>query len=160
MKRGRKPKPRALRVLEGNAGKRDLPPDIRPQLECDMPSHLEGDAAKEWNRVIGELRRLGLATGLDRACLSAYAQSWARWIEAERALKRYGAIVKAPTGFPMLSPYLHVANIALKQIREFAAEFGMTPSSRARVAVEEFPAPPQPPRDPSGPTTTRRFFTD
>jgi len=157
MKRGRKPKPRALRVLEGNPGKRSLPPDISPQGDAEMPPHLEGEAKKEWERVIGELRRLGLATSLDRACLAAYCASWARWVEAEGQLKRYGAIVKAPTGFPMLSPFLHCATIALRQMHEFLVEFGMSPASRTRVETDEVPLPSRPPTTGK---TPGRFFRD
>jgi P27 family predicted phage terminase small subunit len=141
VKRGRKPKPRKLRLLEGNPGKRPLPPDISPAGDVTMPPHIQGEAKLEWERVIGELRRLGLATMLDRAALAGYCQSWARWIEAEQQLKRYGAIVKAPTGYPMLSPYLHVANMALKQMREFLVEFGMSPAARTRVEIDGDPTP-------------------
>jgi P27 family predicted phage terminase small subunit len=122
-----------------------------------MPEHLKGEASKEWNRVIGELQRLGLATSLDRAALAGYCQSWSRWVEAERALKRYGSIVKAPAGFPMLSPYLHVANIALKQMREFLIEFGMSPAARTRVETDEVPTPKLTAIDGKAPG---RFFRD
>lgn len=142
MKRGPRPKPRARRVLEGVPGHRRLPPDITPTGDAEMPRHLAGEAKTEWERVIGELRRLGLATSLDRAALAGYCQSWARWVEAERQIRRYGAIIKSPSGFPMQSPYLGVANMALKQMREFLVEFGMTPAARTRVESEEVPAPP------------------
>lgn len=142
--RGRRPKPRSLRVLEGNPGKRPLPPDLAPQGDAEMPKHIQGEAKAEWDRVIGELRRLGLATSLDRAALAGYCQSWARWVDAERQLRRYGAIVKSPSGYPMQSPYLGMANMALKQMREFLVEFGMSPAARTRVATDEPPLHPKP----------------
>ena len=35
----------------------------------------------------------------------------------------------------MLNPYLSIANKAMDQMRRFLIEFGMTPSSRARVTT-------------------------
>jgi P27 family predicted phage terminase small subunit len=35
----------------------------------------------------------------------------------------------------MQSPYLAILNKAIEQMRTFIVEFGMTPSSRARVTV-------------------------
>ncbi len=160
MKRGRKPKPRALRLLEGKPGHRPLPPDIKPPGDAEMPEHLEGESKIEWNRVIGQLRTLGLATSLDRAALAGYCVSWARWVEAEKALKRYGAIVKAPTGYPMQSPYLGVANQALKLMREFLVEFGMTPVARTRVGTDEHLGLAEPKRTATDPRSPARFFRD
>jgi P27 family predicted phage terminase small subunit len=76
---------------------------------------------------------MGLLSKIDRAALALFCQAWARWVEAEEALKRYGVMVKSPNGFPMQSPYLAVANKAMEQMRALLAEFGMSPSSRTRV---------------------------
>jgi P27 family predicted phage terminase small subunit len=141
MTRGRKPKPRPLRILEGNPGKRTLPPAIIPTGKATMPPHLARAAKKEWRRVITELQALGLATSLDRAALAGYCQSWARWVEAEEQLKKYGTIIKSPTGFIALSPYVMLAQASLKQMREFLVEFGMSPSARTRVKPDETRAP-------------------
>jgi P27 family predicted phage terminase small subunit len=75
--------------------------------------------------------------------LALYCQAWARWVEAERSLEKYGVMVKSPNGFPMQSPYLAVANKAMEQMTKLLTEFGMSPSSRARAAVA-----PQPPEQP------------
>lgn len=42
-------------------------------------------------------------------------------------------MVKAPSGFPVQSPFLAIANKALEQMTKLMIEFGMTPSSRTRV---------------------------
>ena len=51
--RGRKPKPTALKVLEGNPGKRplnELEPKPKKQAPS-CPSWLEPEAKKEWRRM-------------------------------------------------------------------------------------------------------------
>jgi P27 family predicted phage terminase small subunit len=137
MPRGRKPKPTKLRLLQGNAGKRRInerEPKPAPSIPSP-PEHLTEPAKQEWARVAEQLALLGLLTDLDRAAFSAYCQAYGRWVEAEEMLKKTGTVVKAPSGYPILSPYLSVANKAVEQMRAFLTEFGLTPSSRSRIAV-------------------------
>jgi P27 family predicted phage terminase small subunit len=136
--RGRKPKPSLHKYLAGNPGHRPLndrepvPPSDLP--EC--PEHLQGAARAEWFRVSGALNMMDLLTSADHALLEAYCVTYARWLDAEEMMKKYGIIVKSPNkGFPMTSPYLHVANSSLEQLRKLAVEFGLSPSSRSRIRV-------------------------
>lgn len=82
----------------------------------------------------------GLMTEIDGAALALYCQSWARWVEAEDNLRKYGVVIKAPSGFPVQSPYLSIANKAMSQMTRLLVEFGMSPSSRTRVVIRK-PAP-------------------
>jgi len=136
---GRKPKATYLKVLEGNPGKRPLnknEPKPRPAVPY-CPSHLSKEAKKEWHRIVPELAAVGLITRIDRAALAMYCEAWGRWLEAEEALRKYGVMVKSPSGFPMQSPYLAVANKSMEQMRGLLTEFGMSPASRARISVQE-----------------------
>ena len=134
-RRGAKPKPTRLKALSGTLrSDRVNPnePETKPAIpRC--PEHLGPEAKREWRRLAPQLARMGLLTRIDRAALALFCQAWARWVEAEEALKRYGVMVKSPNGFPMQSPYLAVANKAMEQMRALLAEFGMSPSSRTRV---------------------------
>ena len=138
MPRGRTPKPTLHKLLAGNPGHRPLndrepvPPSDLP----DCPDHLQGEARAEWFRICAALRSMGLLTCADHALLEAYCVTYARWLDAEAKLKEFGTIVKSPNkGFPMTSPYLHVANSALEQLRKLAVEFGLTPASRSRIRI-------------------------
>jgi P27 family predicted phage terminase small subunit len=84
-----------------------------------------------------KLYDLGLLTEIDRTALALYCQAWARWVEAEEEVRKLGAIVKSPSGYPIQNPYLAVANRAMRDLRAMLTEFGMTPSSRSRVSVEQ-----------------------
>ena len=83
-----------------------------------------------------EARFLGLVTEVDKAALAGYCQAWARWVEAEEQLTRFGAVIKSPSGYPIQSPYLPIANKALDQMTRLLVEFGMSPSSRSRVDLQ------------------------
>lgn len=108
------------------------------------PAHLRGEARREWRRLGKKLAGCGLLTEIDGAALALYCQAWARWVDAERALEKFGVMVKSPNGFPMQSPYLAVANKAMEQMTRLLTEFGMSPSSRARVSVAAPPDRPAP----------------
>ena len=99
------------------------------------PPHLQGEARKEWRRLGRKLVAWRLVTEIDAGALALYCTAWARWIEAEGNLVRYGTVIKAPSGYPIASPYLAIANKAMDQMARLLVEFGMSPSSRSRVAV-------------------------
>lgn len=135
---GRRPTPTRLRVVRNNPGRRPLnDKEPKPQTALpNLPAHLSDEAKEEWKRVGKLLADLGLVSELDRGALAGYCQAWGRWVAAEEALKQYGVVVNSPTGYPMQSPFLAIANKALEQMRGFLIEFGMTPSSRTRVRAE------------------------
>ena len=139
MRRGPKPIPTKLKLARGSRRVGDLnnrgnepQPEPKPPT---CPTHLTEAAKQEWRRIAPQLERLGLLTRLDRVALAAYCQAWGDWIEARRAIKLSGTVVKAPDGGLMLNPYLKVSNTAAKQMHEFLVEFGMSPSSRTRVTA-------------------------
>lgn len=132
--RGRKPKPRKLKELEGNPGNRPLEPEIPAAPGAPAcPDHIQGEARLEWARIIQELEAAGLITKLDRAALAAYCTAWGRWVEAETKLRELGPVVKSPSGYPIVNPFLAIANKAMEQMMKALVEFGMTPSARSRV---------------------------
>ena len=135
--RGRKPKPTHLKVIAGNPGKRALnKSEPKPTLGAKCPSHLSPRAKKVWRAVAPELDRLKLLNTLSAHAVAGFCDSYARWLDATEAVRKDGEIVRAPSGYPIQNPYRAVANKAFDQWTRLAAEFGMTPSSMSRIAVE------------------------
>ena len=133
--RGRKPKPTALKVLEGNPGKRPLNKN-EPKLEKKAPkcpSWLEPEAKKEWRRMSKILEELGILTEIDASAFSGYCQAYARWKEAEEFLTKHGTIFKTPSGYIQQVPQVSIAQTYLKIMKDFCSEFGLTPSARSRI---------------------------
>jgi P27 family predicted phage terminase small subunit len=135
--RGRRPKPTRLKVITGNPGKRPLNEhEPRPEPHIPpCPSELSPAAQREWHRLVTELGTLKLLTNLDRAALAAYCGAYALWAEAQEAIQKYGTMVKSPSGFPMQSPYIAVANRQAEIMMRIASEFGFTPASRSRIST-------------------------
>jgi len=135
--RGRRPKPTRLKLLSGNPGKRPLNKhEPRPDPAVpDCPTELGPVARQEWDRLAGELEKLKILTSLDRAALAAYCGAYALWAEATEAIQKYGTMVKSPSGYPIQSPYVSIANRQAEIMMRIASEFGFTPASRSRIAV-------------------------
>jgi P27 family predicted phage terminase small subunit len=126
-----------VKLLTGNPGKHPLNLDEpRPEPAIpDCPPELNPAARREWDRLVGELGKLRVLTGLDRAALAAYCGAYALWAEATEALQKFGVMVKSPNGFPVQSPYLSIANRQAEIMMRIASEFGFTPASRGRIST-------------------------
>ena len=136
--RGRKPKPTALKVLEGNPGKRRLN-DNEPRPEKKAPScpkWLEPEAKKEWRRLAKKMEMMGVLTEVDMAAFAGYCQAYARWKEAEEFITQHGTIVRTPSGYWQTVPQVSIAQTYLKVMNRFAEQFGLTPASRSRIIAD------------------------
>ena len=92
--RGRKPKPTAIKLLEGNPGKRPLntKEPIPPKEEAVCPSWLLPEAQKAWSKIAPMLENLGILSCLDISALAGYCQSYARWKDAKEQVAKRGVV--------------------------------------------------------------------
>lgn len=138
-KRGPRPKPTAIKKLEGTYRK-----DRAPAAEMDphkgipaRPAYLSKLAAAEWDRVVPQLAELGVLTLVDGGVLEGYCSNYgiavAMQLKADKT-----PIVKTPFG-PKTNPAVGEARKAWALARQYAAELGLSPAARTRVS-----APPKP----------------
>ncbi len=133
---GRKPKPSALRRLEGNPGRRPLnenePAAVAGLPKC--PTHVKGEARREWHRIGKRLVAEKRMAHVYKAAFAAYCVAWGRWVEAERELEEFGTVIKTPQNFLVQSPYLAISNKAQAQMMKALSELGISPTSQAKVS--------------------------
>jgi P27 family predicted phage terminase small subunit len=91
-------------------------------------------AADEWQRLAPMLRKVRIVTDADRSALLALCLEWSRYLTATEKVAAEGMMTKAPSGYPIPSPYLSIATRALHGCTRLWSELGLTPSSRTRVA--------------------------
>jgi P27 family predicted phage terminase small subunit len=135
--RGAAPKPLELVRLEGNPNHQKInieTPRFKPIL-APCPSWLDSGARKEWRRIGPELERLGLMTSADMACFASYCSSYSRLMAAQKVLKRLGLTFETPNGYVMPRPEVAISNAAMKMVKDFAIQFGFTPSARGRIQL-------------------------
>lgn len=126
--------PTAIKLLRGNPGKRRINRnEPKPQGGADPPAWLDTEARAEWDRVAGELTRLGLLTALDRATLAVYCQSWADFVTATKQIQAEGRTVIGSKGAPVKSPWVRIAADASEAMLKAGAQFGMSPAARSKL---------------------------
>lgn len=153
--RGPKSKPGNVHLLNGNPSRKAIGSlfrdELRPPVEIpDMPAHLTGEAAAEWERIAPFLQKLGLVAEIDRAALAIYCSAWAeyRWAEERIAALNLddptaeaGRVMNTPSGYKQISVVLQVRNRAIEVCAKFLAMFGMSPSDRSRVTPSDLQLP-------------------
>lgn len=139
--RGPTAKPSAIKMLEGNPGKRAINKN-EPKYELTengrkAPAWLGTYAKKEWGRILPLLETNGIITDADYMALCAYCQSVDTWITAEKIKRAEGVVAVTSNGTDVQHPAVNIANSALANILKFGREFGLTPSSRANLSAEK-----------------------
>jgi P27 family predicted phage terminase small subunit len=134
---GRARKPAALKILDGNPGKRPIKDEPKPvPIAPDCPIWLPQFAQEEWQRVYRQLEQLGLLTQVDGTAFEAYCMAYGQWKESHLILREKGLTFMTPNGYEQQRPEVAIANNAAKIMRGFMIEFGLTPAARARMGTD------------------------
>ena len=135
--RGRRPKPTALKEMEGNPGKRPLN-SREPSPLGDLyaaPEWMTESQREGWAYAITHAP-YGLLKQLDRSILAIWVVAEDLHREAAEKIDQYGLLTKSPNaGLPLQSPYLAILNKQAQIMLKAGAELGFSPSSRTRVQV-------------------------
>jgi P27 family predicted phage terminase small subunit len=124
----------------GNPGRRRLPkPGEEPQPELveelpDAPEWLGENGQKEWDRAGPMLVELRLLTLADLSVFAAYCATVDLMIESMRDIQKQGTTITGKRG-DVRNPALASFSQSVTSLRALATEFGMTPSSRARMRL-------------------------
>lgn len=138
-------------------GRKKIPDELKTLRGTDQPCRMSGDAASTETAVVG-LPRSGLkgtakkvfevvATELIHKNLLdlvgvdlvvAYAREMGLYHDAMRETEKEGYTLDVETKFgttKIVNPKRKIAESALMNAKSLAAEFGLTPASRSRVAA-------------------------
>lgn len=136
--KGRKPLPRRLHDLRNTKPHRNRDNEPRPDLLEKVPKpegHLNPRARAVHFRIVPELVRMRLISKIDRASLAAYCSAVATFEEADERLKTEPWTTTTARGGSRPNPLFKIRDDAMKQIAKFSSEFGLSPSTRARVKL-------------------------
>ncbi len=141
----RGPRPTPTEVLRARGSRRaDRNPERQepepPPGPPECPAWLNPDAKVVWDQMLGLLSEMGVLTKADGNALARYAVMFCQWRQAQEFITKNGPIfpIRSGTGvtkgfgqFPQVSIAARLSAALLK----IEAEFGLTPSSRARIDV-------------------------
>lgn len=140
---GRRPKPTALRVIEGNRGKRPMNKD-EPTPARGLPSppaHLCDEAKVAWGRMTVILDRMGVLTEADGFALERLAETYAEILRCRELVKRDGETYSTTGGSGDLlikaNPAVAMLADADRRFKSYLVEFGLTPAARTKVKADD-----------------------
>ena len=126
-------KPTKLKLIEGNRGKREIPPEPQPRPNAPQrPGSLGRRATMVWKDLAPILERLGLLTESDGANFGELCRIVARlWaIRHETNKSDFEMVIEGK-----INPLLVEERLLRGQLRQFAGEFGLTPRGRVGLSV-------------------------
>jgi P27 family predicted phage terminase small subunit len=135
-------KPARLKVLNGRGGGKDCagrPIPIPPKFAREAPEPpewLDGEALAEWRRIVPDLENLDLLKPADRATLTTYCETWARFVDAVAEYKANGlTLINPDSGRVGKNPAVAIAEAAATQLRAFANDFGLSPAAERTIST-------------------------
>ncbi len=140
---GPKPKPSAMKDLAGNPGKRPLNEnEPKPQVVNLPPprGRLPKHARDLWKSLAPKLANLGILTEVDAAAFEFLCIHYGFAVEAGIDVwdPKTGSIqftVESAQGGEKKNPVFQIFKENSTMFKQFASEFGLTPSSRARLSI-------------------------
>lgn len=142
---GRPRKPTALRIVDGNRGRRPLPKaEPKPKAgKPPMPEHVKVDAvaAAEWKRLVELLVAPGTAvlTVGDGPILELTVLAYSTWRQALAAMKKHGLTQTCTTksGGKLVRPRPEpiIASDAWRRYEKGLTHFGLSPATRGKVSA-------------------------
>ena len=148
---GRRPKPLAIHQLNGNPrhfSQADLHGQDNPQPELtvpEMPKGMSKSARREWNRIVPLLQELRLLSKIDGLALAAYCDAHGMVEESTKEIRKHGMLFtemywdknkeEMVAGDLKANPAIAIKFQALKVMKSFLIEFGLTPASRSKLKV-------------------------
>ena len=134
---GRPPKPTRAKAIAGTLRadrmNADEPMPQRGRPVC--PSWLDDIAKRRWAKIVPELDRLGMLTLVDGDALACYCQAFAEFEIATKTIQKDGRTIATGLGGLKSHPCIDQQRTAWQAIRQFAALYGLDPSSRTRLKV-------------------------
>lgn len=138
---GRPPKPQSLAVLSGNRRRKgkglDLPLAVPP-----VPAWLSDDAKAEWAEVTHLLSGMRVISDADAIALAQLADFMSKWKRAAEQVNKIGMVlpIRDAAGTVISfrrNPYVTMHLEYGLMVQRLLAQFGMTPSARARLVNGE-----------------------
>lgn len=151
--KGRKPKPTALQIAEGDPrkkGKSKLSDAARNEIQAqrglpDCPEHLQGMERKIWTFWVEQLELMDIDRRPDAVMLEGACVNYARAVAADDEVEDRGLIVEEPilnkdgdeVGSKLkANPAVAISAKAWTLVKGFCSEFGFSPVSRGRIHNE------------------------
>jgi P27 family predicted phage terminase small subunit len=141
--KGRPPVPTQLKILRGNPGKRKIKQGepTPPSDGIEMPEYLGEVAQRRWAVMLPLLQAVRVMTRADIEALARYCDTYEWWLATRAKLKAEGDTYpilndKGEVKYVAQRPEVSIAHKLAAQLHALEADFGLTPSSRTKLATQ------------------------
>ena len=141
---GRKPKAREIQILEGRDKKNparfkdEVPQTVK--REPEMPAHFDEHATEAWTKLREIMVASAMWSASYQVTLELYCETYSNYRRAVELVRISGQALRStnPDGSIELkrNPYSVELHRYKEELIRLSAEFGLTPSSRSRISLE------------------------
>ena len=135
---GRKPKPTALKLIDGNPGKRPLneyEPMPAKVYNPEPPEGFDKVHVAKWNEIAAKLAAVRILTELDLDALEMYVREWVNLQDAIVDIAERGRMIKSSKNALMWNPSWSQYKHSQAVCRAIMGDFGMNPSKRSGIVA-------------------------
>lgn len=130
------PKPKLIKELEGNPGRRPINQDAPPTLGSPAcPDYLDDYEREIWNRITDNMPSR-LYGAVDTSILAAYCRAAGLHRKATIEMRVSGEVVTGEGGAPYQSPWISILNRQAALIATLGTRLGLDPASRNNLSVK------------------------
>lgn len=142
---GRKPKPDALKIAQGNPGNRPLATEkSTAAAEADqnlpsiggVPKYLSKEGAAIWRELVPQLDRVRFVKSTDRGLLARYCDLVADYWKATRRIRRAGHSYESNSNHGKLrriNPDFQVQMRLQRELMNMEDRIGLSPQARQKI---------------------------
>ena len=137
---GRHAKPTALKLVQGNPGKRKLKKNVLSPCSLESvpePPDWFGEIAKAmWTNVAPWLVEVKILGATELHNLEVFCMAYQRFREAQEEISKNG-ITLMGAQHPIKNPACTVSNETLRQLATYGGLLGLDPAARERLSPAE-----------------------
>ena len=131
----RRPKPAAVKRLEGNRrklGKAKIHDDLAVDGAPQLPPYFDVVHKAIWRDTVKALPP-GLLHRADTSVLERFTVAWCQFRDSSRKIIETGPLVRGVDGQPVRNPLLAVQKAAAGMMDRAGADLGLSPAARTRI---------------------------
>ena len=129
-------KPAAVRTLEGNRSRTQIPKDLSTVGKPVPPDRLTPEQRERWEDVVSSLPD-ALLSRADVQVIERMAIAWAAFRQTCALINQTGLITKGANGEPVRNPLLIIRKNASDEMNDCGLQLGLSPLARTRLSTPE-----------------------
>jgi P27 family predicted phage terminase small subunit len=141
-KRGPAPTPTNLRLLRGESRPSRINADepVPGNRQPEPPVDISPEIRAVWDRVVPELRVMGVLAGADEDLIYAYCVTVVKYRDAVKLLDNAGLLIRGRDGGVVKNPAVQFVRDFGAQLRVLGNEFGFSPAARVGLSTKDKPS--------------------